>query len=339
MRLTITILSGVRAGQRVLLGPGESLRVGRTTNANIAIADDPTMSGVHYEVQASDDGATIRDLGSRNGLFVNGEQVSEAALHGGDQVRAGRTFFSISIEGVEAPVEPGAAVLPGDETKAPGPADATRAALPPLISRLEIELPPAAGTMFFAGELPALVSVPADDATLDGSADRQPFQQQTDLQGRLYAVVDGAVAQSLVQEAKRGKARVESLLASGSSPYLTAVAPYLIEVGLDSGFLGTWRTMLGKSPGILIESQADFDQVLIQARSIFARKDERGKQSFFRFYDPKLLYGWLSSCTAPQLASFFGCFDAVIVGVESGNRLLRLTRSGDQLNTEEVLAP
>lgn len=356
MRLTINILSGARAGQRILLGPGESLRVGRTPKADIAIADDPTMSGVHYQIESAEGGATIRDLGSRNGVFVNGAQVSEVAVRDGDQVRAGRTFFSISIDAVAATSESARTALPSDETRAPGPGDATRAALP------------AAGTMYFAGDpsqfrheiaqeaaihtgmglpaegvagdAPAPTAPPADDATLDGSADYLALQrgEQAIHPGRLYAVVDGAIAQALVQEAKRGHLRVECLLASGSSPYLAAVAPYLIEVVLDSAFLATWRTMLSKSPGILVESQADFDEVLTHAQSTFSRKDERGKPSFFRFYDPKLLYAWLSSCTAPQLASFFGCLSGVIVGVDSGNRLLRLTRRGDELAAEEIFA-
>jgi hypothetical protein len=117
------------------------------------------------------------------------------------------------------------------------------------------------------------------------------------------------------------------------------VAPYLIEVRPDSGFLLSWHATLNKNPGILVESPAEFDELLSHVRGIFSRKDERGKQSFFRFYDPNLLYGWLSSCTPPQLTAFFGCLSAVVVGLESGSRVLRLSYANDVLNTEEVFAP
>ncbi|HEV3341330.1 MAG TPA: DUF4123 domain-containing protein [Pirellulales bacterium] len=366
VRLTITIQNGTRAGQRILLAPEESLRVGRTSKADIAITDDPTMSGTHFSIEYSGESAKVHDLGSRNGLFVNGQQVVEMSVQTGDQIRAGRTLFSVSLEGAEpAGQEPGG--LPGDETRRHQPTDPTRADLPPPARRAG-RLPAEAGTVFVdlaafqgiapevladppaspgvrdsfsqSGGAPAeLASMPEDDPTLDSSAYRRLIEQRAGLAGRLYAVVDGSIAHVLVQEAKQGNLRTETLLTSASSPYLAAVAPYLIEVRSDSGFLLSWRAMSNKNPGILIESQAEFDVVLSHVRGIFSRRDERGKQSFFRFYDPRLLYGWLSSCTPAQLASFFGCLSAVVVGLESGDRILRLTCVSDALHAEEVFSP
>lgn len=371
MRLTVTIRSGTRAGQRVLLAPEESLRVGRTSKADIAITDDPTMSGVHFVIEYLGDAVRVRDLESRNGLFVNGQQVVEAAVQTGDQIRAGRTFFSLALDTDEAgSLEPENVAMPGDETRGPRPSDPTRAEAPPLRTARE-SFSPSAGTMYVGNDatlgrlaggsfqdqesnLDAAVagglagkatsesgSEPNDPPTIDASAYNKELRlrQSTELQSHLYAVVDGAVGRTLVQEAKGENLRTETLLASGASPYLAAVAPYLVDVRTDCGFLASWHALLNKNPGILIESQADFDEVLAHLRSIFTRKDERGKQSFFRFYDPNLLPGWLSTCTPPQLAGFFGCLSAVIAGVDSGSRLMRLTRNGDVLNADEVFAP
>lgn len=374
MRLTITIIGGTRHGQRILLAPGESLRIGRTTKADIAITDDPTMSGVHFLITYSDESTTVRDLESRNGLFVNGKQVIEATVQSGDQIRAGRTSFGLSLEtvdGQESEAQP--VTQPGDETRGHRASDATRGVLPPLPWGAS-SAPPQAGTMYVGddepprgnegasardeaiGANPAAAEVlanhtggnassmagqaPDDPPTLEASVldAALSVRQSTELQPRLYAVVDGSVAQSLVQAARRENLRTESLLANNPSPYLAAVAPYLIEVRLDSSFLASWHTTLNKSPGILIESPADFAQVLIHLRSIFSRKDERGKQSFFRFYDPNLLYGWLSSCTSPQVMTFFGCLTAIIVGVDSGSRILRLTPGNDALSADEIFA-
>ena len=373
VRLTVTIRSGTRAGQRVLLAPEESLRVGRTSKADIAITDDPTMSGVHFLIEYNGDAVRVRDLESRNGLFVNGQQVIEAAVQTGDQIRAGRTFFSVALDTAEAgSLEPESVAMPGDETRGPRPSDPTRAEAPPLSAAIE-SFSPSAGTMYVgndatlgrlaggsflhqdqesnveaaaAGGLAGVAKSesgpePNDPPTIDASAYNKELRlrQSTELQSHLYAVVDGAVGRTLVQEAKGENLRTETLLASGASPYLAAVAPYLIDVRADCGFLASWHALLNKNPGILIESQADFDEVLAHLRSIFIRKDERGKQSFFRFYDPNLLHGWLSTCAPPQLAGFFGCLSAVIAGIDSGNRLLRLTRNGDVLNADEVFAP
>jgi pSer/pThr/pTyr-binding forkhead associated (FHA) protein len=353
----------------VLLGPEESLRIGRTSHADIAITDDPTMSGVHFIIEYLGEAVRVRDLESRNGLFVNGQQVIEAAVQTGDQIRAGRTFFSVALETAEAgSLEPESVAMPGDETRGPRPSDPTRAEVPPLSAALE-PFSPSAGTMYVGNDAtvgrlaggslarpnqPSNLDVaavggasgksgsdPNDPPTIDASAYNKELRlrQSTELESHLYAVVDGAVGRTLVQEAKGEYLRTETLLASGASPYLAAVAPYLIDVRTDCGFLASWHALLNKNPGILIESQADFDKVLAHLRSIFTRKDERGKQSFFRFYDPNVLHEWLSTCTPQQLTGFFGCLSAVIAGIDSGSRLMRLTRNGDVLNADEVFAP
>lgn len=68
--------------------------LGRDDSADI-ILDDPGISRRHSEIRVTQDGpntvATIRDLGSTNGTFVNGEQVTTAHLEGGDRITVGRT--------------------------------------------------------------------------------------------------------------------------------------------------------------------------------------------------------------------------------------------------------
>jgi len=74
--------------QTVDLGSGR-FTVGRVASCNIMFVDD-MVSREHLEIQPADDGHyTIRDLGSRNKTFVNGEAVTETILTGGDVVRVG----------------------------------------------------------------------------------------------------------------------------------------------------------------------------------------------------------------------------------------------------------
>lgn len=356
MRLTITILSGARTGERIPLGPGEMLRVGRTSSANIIVADDPTMSGIHYLVRCTSDGGSIHDLESRNGLFLNGRQVDQAPLCDGDEIRAGRTYFSISLDSASlVRASPDGASLEGagtetrpakgrsrsqDETRRAMGGESTRAESPRLPNRSA----KTAGnplTLYLPDATPAPLNLPGDDAeTIDSSPMSTSWKPpkpavEYDL---LYAIVDGASARGLVREAKRVNLRLESLLPSGSSPYLAAVVPYLVEVELDSDFLRLWRTMLAKNPGILIESRADFDAMLVHTRTLFLAKDDQGKQSYFRFYDPNVLYEWLTKGSADRLDNFFGFANAVIVGLDKGERLLRLTYQSSALSEEEVFA-
>ena len=68
--------------------------VGRDDSGDI-IFDDPGISRRHSEIRITTDGphliATVRDLGSTNGTFVNGERISSQRLQDGDRVTFGRT--------------------------------------------------------------------------------------------------------------------------------------------------------------------------------------------------------------------------------------------------------
>lgn len=68
--------------------------IGRDEENDI-IFDDPGISRRHSEIRVTTDGphltATVRDLGSTNGTFVNGERVSNQRLEDGDRVTFGRT--------------------------------------------------------------------------------------------------------------------------------------------------------------------------------------------------------------------------------------------------------
>jgi hypothetical protein len=74
--------------------------LGRDDSADI-ILDDPGISRRHTELRVTTDGphfvTTIRDLGSTNGTFVNGERITSEHLEDGDRVTVGRT--SITFRG------------------------------------------------------------------------------------------------------------------------------------------------------------------------------------------------------------------------------------------------
>lgn len=74
--------------------------LGRDDGADI-ILDDPGISRRHSELRVTTDGprfvSTIRDLGSTNGTFVNGERITSEHLEDGDRITVGRT--SITFRG------------------------------------------------------------------------------------------------------------------------------------------------------------------------------------------------------------------------------------------------
>ena len=76
-------------GQRYLL-TGPVTIIGRGSEADI-IVDDPGVSRKHLEIRVTGDGVIATDLGSTNGLFVEGHQVPAATLLDGNTLTIGRT--------------------------------------------------------------------------------------------------------------------------------------------------------------------------------------------------------------------------------------------------------
>ncbi len=80
----------------VLEGPRAT--IGRSKEAECVLRD-PNVSRRHAELRRASSGDwTIADLGSTNGVKVNGRRVSSTRLSPGDQVTVGTTTFLFDIE-------------------------------------------------------------------------------------------------------------------------------------------------------------------------------------------------------------------------------------------------
>ena len=81
------------------------LLIGRHPECDIRI-DRPKISRRHCCVALAYDRVMIRDLGSRNGLRVNGELVEEAQLQPGDEVAIGPILYRVELEAPPPPPTP-----------------------------------------------------------------------------------------------------------------------------------------------------------------------------------------------------------------------------------------
>lgn len=66
---------------------------------------DRAVSRVHCELAAELDGLWLRDLGSRNGSYVNGVKVTEARIPSGSTIRLGTTDISVNYDAPSPPEE------------------------------------------------------------------------------------------------------------------------------------------------------------------------------------------------------------------------------------------
>jgi two-component system, NtrC family, response regulator HydG len=91
----LTLLNSPRAGSSfILLEEGENL-LGRGLDCRVVL-EDPLCSRVHAIIQRREGSWFIRDAGSRNGTYVNGQKADEAQLIDGCHVKTGTTEFAFS---------------------------------------------------------------------------------------------------------------------------------------------------------------------------------------------------------------------------------------------------
>lgn len=86
-RVRVRVASGPSAGREKILDRG-SLFVGSHASADLMV-DDKTVSRQHLEVSVANGRVSIRDLESKNGVFIGGARVREARVELPIEVRLG----------------------------------------------------------------------------------------------------------------------------------------------------------------------------------------------------------------------------------------------------------
>jgi pSer/pThr/pTyr-binding forkhead associated (FHA) protein len=93
MELTLEIVEGPDAGWRAPLR--QPLVIGRASTADLTL-DDERASREHARISPDGRGAVVEDLGSRNGTYLNQNEVhGPARLRPGDEVVIGVTVLAL----------------------------------------------------------------------------------------------------------------------------------------------------------------------------------------------------------------------------------------------------
>jgi DNA-binding MarR family transcriptional regulator len=95
----------------------DRVTVGTEDSNRVCLADDGTVSRLHAVVENYGSGWAVRDLGSRNGTFINGRRVlGEQVLHAGDELRIGKTRLVFRDQNAPVRAGKGTQVLDVDPT-------------------------------------------------------------------------------------------------------------------------------------------------------------------------------------------------------------------------------
>lgn len=92
----LVVRKGPQPGERFFVDR-DKLVVGRDPASDIFL-NDMTVSRAHATIERSEDVITVRDSGSLNGTYLNGEVVDAARLSNGDVLQIG-TFQMLFLSG------------------------------------------------------------------------------------------------------------------------------------------------------------------------------------------------------------------------------------------------
>src|SRR3954468_6048625 len=118
------------SGRQLITLDDERVTVGKSSTNLVSLEHDSTVSRVHAVLEKLGNAWSVRDVGSRNGTYLNGEKIAaERVLRSGDELRVGKSrliFWEVK-EGDEATAN--------EATISAAPAQ-----LPPPLTRRELEV-------------------------------------------------------------------------------------------------------------------------------------------------------------------------------------------------------
>jgi serine/threonine-protein kinase len=97
MRVTLRVLEGPYRGREFTFDHHDTFLIGRSDNAHLYLPDDRFFSRHHCLLEIAPPRCFLRDLGSTNGTFVNGQKVSEVFLRSGDRIQGGQTVLEVQV--------------------------------------------------------------------------------------------------------------------------------------------------------------------------------------------------------------------------------------------------
>jgi len=122
MRVTLRVLAGPYTGREFTFDQHDTFLIGRADTAHLYLPEDRFFSRHHCLLEIAPPRCFLRDLGSTNGTFVNGQRVPEAFLTSGDRVQGGQTVLEVEVQseqpvtvnGLEAPTLTRPTLIPID---------------------------------------------------------------------------------------------------------------------------------------------------------------------------------------------------------------------------------
>jgi pSer/pThr/pTyr-binding forkhead associated (FHA) protein len=280
-RAIVEVRFGPLQGTKALIAPGSRLRVGRTDFAELVVPHDKLMSGEHFELSWDGERCFVKDLGSAKGTRLAGEPVTEAEVEHGGWIRAGGTDFMVHFE----------ERIPAREEDEEDEDDEVKAVLR---ERKAAER----------------------KARMEAAEKALAVLREEARKGNLYAVLDAARDERILQLLKQNVEEYRSLYEGVEGETMAEVAPYLAGPMREySGLLEALvREGWGRRWGIYCTSEKVFKEVRSHLRRLLMVEDEEtSERMYFRFYDPVIMNSFWPTCNERQVSAIANRTDVVVI--------------------------
>jgi hypothetical protein len=284
MLVILEAVGGPITGRRIEVRAGTIMRIGRTAKSDYALGEDSYLSGQHFAIENDGTEPRVRDMGSSNGTFVNGERVaSENVLREGDSLTAGGSTFTIHIDAVDKPIPEASSRVSTIPTDAfPGTSK---------ISRSDLGLAPDSNAWpgFTRAQSVLLTALYRDSeavfAVLDPLRDAR-IPAFLDASGEQFVSLDDGF-------------RVAA--------YVVQLPPHarLLDVLIKDGWSRGW--------GFYCTSTEAFEHICAHFKSFVTLYTSAGIPMTYRFWDPRVLRACAPALLPQEAVDFFGPLTRLIV--------------------------
>jgi eukaryotic-like serine/threonine-protein kinase len=97
MRVSLRVIAGPHSGRLFTFDQHDTFLIGRSESAHFCLPEDRYFSRHHCILEIAPPQCFLRDLGSTNGTFVNGQRVESIYLKSGDKIQGGETILEVEV--------------------------------------------------------------------------------------------------------------------------------------------------------------------------------------------------------------------------------------------------
>jgi len=97
MQVNLKVTAGPYKGRIFSFTQHDSFLIGRNPEAHLCLPEDRYFSRNHCLLEMNPPHSFLRDLGSTNGTFLNGQRVKDAYLNNGDRIQCGETILVVEV--------------------------------------------------------------------------------------------------------------------------------------------------------------------------------------------------------------------------------------------------